>query len=206
MKNLQSTLLFLMLTCNLFCQQQKIISDCTIMYSVTNSDSDIKNDFQTAIKTVYIKGKELRVDINSNSFNQTVFYNDNTGEATILKSIGNTKYISAYNTLEWKNENTVYEGIAISFVNNKKEILNYNCREAVLQLKNGTSYTVYYVPDIIPSISENNFEFRNIPGLVLQYETTVHNQKIRYTATKIDFNPVPAFRFEIPKSGYKILK
>ena len=206
MKNLLITLLSLVFTFKIFCQQQKIISDCTIAYSVNNSDSNTKNDFQNALKTVYIKGKQLRVDISSNSFNQTVFYNDNSGEATVLKSMGDTKYISAYNTLEWKNENAVYEGIAIFFSNNIRKILNYNCKEAVLQLKNGTSYTVYYVPDIIPSISENGFEFNSVPGLVLQYETAVHNQKIKYTATKIDFNPVPAFRFEIPKSGYKILK
>jgi len=189
-----------------FSQQRKIISDCTITYTVNNTGSNTKNDLQGALKTIYISGKQIRIDLISNTFNQTIFYNDNTGEATVLKSIGQSKYISNYTAAEWQKENAVYNGIKISFTKNEKKILNYDCKEALLQLKNGYKYTVYYVPDIIPSVTENDFEFKIVPGLVLQYETSVHNQKIQYTATQLSFDPVPAFRFEIPKSGYKILK
>ena len=120
---------------------------------------------QSALKTIYISGKQIRIDLNSNTFNQTIFYNDNTGEATVLKSIGQSKYISNYTAAEWQKENAVYNGIKISFTKNMKKILNYDCKEALLQLKNGNEYTVYYVPDIIPSITENDFEFKIVPGL-----------------------------------------
>lgn len=188
-----------------FSQQQKIISDCTITYTVSNSDANAKNDFENALKTIYIRGKQIRIDLSSNTFNQTIFYNGNSGEATVLKSLGESKYLSTYTAAEWQKENAVYNGIKISFTKNIKKILGYDCREALLQLKNGNNYTVYYVPGILPSVTENNSEFKNIPGLILQYETSVHNQKIQYTASKLSFDPVPVFRFEIPKSGYKIL-
>jgi GLPGLI family protein len=205
MKKPLLTLLISLFAFTAFSQQRKVISDCTITYTVSNAGSNTKNDLEAALKTIYIRGKQMRIDLNSNTFNQTIFYNDNTGEATVLKSIGQSKYISNYTAAEWQNENDVYNGIKISFTSNIKKILGYNCKEALLQLKNGSKYTIYYVPDIIPSVTENDFEFKIVPGLVLQYETSAHDQKIQYTASQVNFDPVPAFRFEIPKSGYKIL-
>lgn len=203
-KPLLSLLLFFAIY-NSIAQPQKIIADCTITYSVKNLTDDAGNNLQNAVKTVYISGKQIRVDLSSSTFNQTIFYNDNTGKATVLKSIGESKFISAYNASDWQKENVVYNGIKILFTNNTKKILNYTCKEALLKLKNGNTYTVYYVPELLPSITENSFQFKNIPGLILQYETDAHNQKIQYTAININFDPVPAFRFEIPVTGYKLL-
>ncbi len=206
MKKLLLIILLLLFVLTAFSQNQKIISDCTVAYTVSNSNVKTKNDFAKALKTIYIRGKQTRIDLNSSTFNQAVFYNDNTGEATVLKSIGESKYISTYSATEWKKANAIYNGITISFTNSIKKILNYDCKEAVLKLKNGSTYIVYYLPDILPSVTENNYEFKIVPGFVVQYETSVHNQKIEYTATYLNFDPVPAFRFEIPKTGYKILK
>jgi GLPGLI family protein len=185
------------------CSGQQVVADCTIIYAVTSSKAQ---DFAGASKTIYIKGREIRIDLNSNMFNQTIFYNGNTGAATVLKDVGQSKYISRYSALEWQKENDIYSGIKLSFSGGIKNILNYECKEATLQLKNGSVYTVYYVPSIMPSVTENPFEFKNVPGLVLEYETSnATNEKVKYTATKINFDPVPAFEFEIPKVGYRIL-
>lgn len=205
MKKPQLILLFLFIACTLFSQQQKIIGDCTITYTVNNASNNAHSDFENAVKTVYMRGKQIRVDLKSNTFNQTIFYNDNTGEATVLKSIGESKYISAYTADNWQKENAVYNGIKISFTTNKKRILNFDCKEASLQLSNGNKYTVYYVPGLMPLVTENIFEFKTIPGLILEYQTNVHDQKIQYTASSISFDPVPAFKFDVPTSGYKIL-
>ena len=195
------------LICNsVFSQPQKLVSNCTINYAVSSSDTKKAGEFAKASKTIYIKGKDIRVDINSASFNQTFFYNSNTGEVTILKEVGQSKYISHYNSGEWERENEMYNGIQLSQTGVTKNILNYECREAILQLKNGSSYTIYYAPVIVPSVTENIFEFKNVPGLVLEYETSLPSaEKVKYTATKINFDPVPAFQFEIPKNGYRVL-
>ena len=59
-----------------------------------------------------------------------------------------------------------------------KKILDYTCKKAVLTLKNGTDYTVYYVPWLVPSVNENPFEFKDVPGLVLEYESSANNEKV----------------------------
>ena len=191
--------------CNLFSQKQKVIGDCSITYTVSSADNTKKNNLEDAVKKIFIRGKQIRIDLSSNTFNQTIFYNDNTGEATVLKSIGESKYISTYTTADWQKQNTVYNDIKILFTNNTKKILNYTCKEAVIQLTNGISYLVYYIPDLLPLVTENTFEFKNVPGLILQYQTNVGDEKIQYIASSISFDPVPVFRFNVPTSGYKIL-
>ncbi|HEY1870965.1 MAG TPA: hypothetical protein VGG71_07900 [Chitinophagaceae bacterium] len=188
----------------LYAQQPKVISNCTIFFSVSDSSASEQNNMGS--KIIYIKGKDIRVDLKSNMFSQTIFNNGNTGNVTILKTIGQSKYISNYTADEWQKENEIYNHLTVSFTGDTKNILNYECKQAMLKLKNGSTYSVYYAPALMPSVTENQFEFKNIPGLILEYESlTTGNEEISYIAKKIDFNPVPALQFEIPKTGYRIL-
>lgn len=183
---------------------QKIISNCTITFTIKSLKA--LNINHLGSKIVYIKGKDVRIDLLSNGFRQTIFYNSNTESATILKYIGESKYILHYNAEEWKKQNDINEGIITSFLTGTKKILDYDCKQAQLKLKNGNIYTVYYTPSIIPSITENQYEFKDVPGLVLEYESLINgNQQVVFTADKINFNPVPALLFEIPRTGYRIL-
>ena len=204
MKKMKSILMIAFLPAILFAQQPKIVSDATISFSVSNSSASGRSALGT--KTIYVKGKDVKVDLLSNTFRQTIFYNSNTGSATILKEVGQSKYISNYTADEWKKANEMYNGITVSFTSETKKILDYNCKQAILKLKNGNTYTLYYTSDIIPSVTENPFEFKDVPGLVLEYESSLSgNEKIIYTANSINFNPVPSLEFEIPKKGYRIL-
>jgi GLPGLI family protein len=185
-------------------QPPKIISDATISFSVNNTSASKQKNLGS--KIIYLKGKDIRVDLVSNMFSQTIFYNSNTGNATILKNIGQSKYISNYTADEWKKANNMYNGVIISYTNETKKILGYECKQAILKLKNGGTYTVYYTPLLVPSVMENPFEFKDIPGLILEYESSItENEKVIYTAEKISFDPVPSLQFEIPKTGYRVL-
>lgn len=184
-------------------QNQKIISDCTILYSINSSGPELKN---IGSKTIYIKGKQMRVDLHSKAFKQTLFYNNNTGNVTVLKEIGASKYIAQYDAAEWKQSNYIYDSISVELKDSAKNILGYNCKQALLTLKNGKVYTAYYVPGLIPSVMEMPFDAKNIPGLVLEYESSgTTNEKTIYSAQKIDFKPVITHQFDIPKTGYRIL-
>ena len=180
-------------------QQTRIISDCTLSFAVKST-----KQANLGSKVIYIKGKNIRVDFISNIYSQSIITSE-TGGTTILKTVGQSKYIASYSIEEWKKQNEIYSGIETDITPDTKKILDYTCKKAVLTLKNGTNYSVYYVPGLMPSVNENAFEFNDVPGLVLEYESSANNEKVTYTATKIDFSPVPAAQFEIPKSGYRIL-
>ena len=95
----------------------------------------------------------------------------------------------------------------VSFNNqDTKTILGYECRKAVLQLKDGSAYSLYYTTTIIPSVREFEYQFKDIPGFVLEFESQETDSKvIKYTATKINLNPVLASKFDIPVTGYRLL-
>jgi len=189
-------------------QNQLAIGDCTVTYSVTGSNAETNENLAGTAKTLYIKGRKSRIDMFGNNYKQSVIYDNETGTAVILKEIGAEKYISTFSSDEWKKENKQFEGLTVTLTNETKTILGYECKKAVVHLKNGSYYNIYYAPAIMPSASENPYQFKDIQGFVLQYETysNKNSSGITYTATIINFNPVPASRFQIPSSGYRILK
>ena len=190
-----------------FAQQAMIIGDCTVTYKISGGDANTNKNLSSATKIFYVKGKMARTDVISGNYKQSVIYDNSKGTAVVLKEIGSEKYMTLLDGNEWEKQNNHFEGQTITLENDTKAILGYECKKAVAKLKDGTTYNMYYTPSIIPSASENPYQFKDIPGLVLEYETSGNNKtaKITYTAVKINFDPVPASRFKIPTSDYRIL-
>jgi len=207
MKRLLLFLLFILSFKLSKAQSQLVIGDCTVTYSIAGGNAETNKNLAGSTKTLYIKGKMSRIDIAGNNYKQSVIYNNETGSAVILKEIGAEKYISTFTSAEWKKENKQFEGLTVSLANETKTILGYECRKAIAHLKDGRYYNIYYAPAIMPSANENPYQFKDIPGFVLQYEiySNKNSSGITYTATIINFNPVPASRFQIPSSGYRAL-
>ncbi len=81
------------------------------------------------------------------------------------------------------------------------------CKKVVAKLTNGSAYNVFYTPSITTSNKQYEYQFKDLPGLVLEYEEESEDgkTKIKYSATKMTLVPVPAAKFDLPKSGYRIL-
>jgi len=189
--------------------QQRVVAECIINYSISsdegNADKDMMESLKQSTKTVYIKGNDSRTDLNSPSFSQSLIYNKNTGTAVVLREFGNNKLMTRLDNAKWQKENQRFEGMTLSLATDTKTILGYECKKALIQLKDGNMFTVYYATNIITSVKEFEYPFKDVPGLVLEYEEqAAGNKKIKYTATKINFNPVQASKFDIPVSGYRI--
>lgn len=203
--------IILLLSINVvFGQSQKIVADCTVSFSITVNETNAggtSSMFNNATKTLYIKGNDIRSDIESSSFVQSTIWNGKTSSAVILREIGGNKYMTIMDAAKWKEQNKKYEGMKVQLTNETKTILGYVCKKAIVTLTDGSSLNMYYATEIIPSVNENDYQFKDIPGFVLEYESEVDKgkSKITFTATKINLSPVPAAKFEIPKSGYKIL-
>lgn len=189
-------------------QNAVVVGDCTVTYTISGEDASTNKNLKGATKTVYIKGKMSRVDLNSQAFNQSIIYDNKTGTTVILKEVGSQKYKSTFDSEEWRQQNKRFEGLKITAINEKKTILGYECRKVVATLKDGSSYSMYCASAINASTTENPYQFKDVPGFVLEYETSAASgaDKITFTATMINFNPVPASRFEIPTTGYRLLQ
>lgn len=189
---------------------QRVIADCSISYAISteegSADKDVTESLKASTKNVYIKGNDSRTDLVSPSFTQSLIYNKSTGSAVILREFGNNKFMTKLDNARWKEENKKYDGMTVVLSAETKTILGYECKKALMQLKDGTVFTLYYASAIIPSVKEFEYQFKDIPGFVLEFESQeAEGKKIRYTATKINLSPVQASRFDIPVSGYRIL-
>ena len=73
-------------------------------------------------------------------------------------------------------------------------------------MNDGSHFVVYFTADINASATENPYQFKDIPGLILEYESgTGEGKNIEFIATDINFSPVPAAKFAIPTTDYRIL-
>lgn len=192
--------------------QQRVVAECIVTYalsadSAAGTSQDVLASLNATTKTVYIKANDCRNDLVSPTFKQTVLYNKVTGAATILREFGQNKFMTVMDNKRWAAENKKYDGMNVSLdAGNTKTILGYECRRAVIQLKDGGIFTLYYAPNIIPSVREFEYQFRDVPGFVLEYESQEGDRgRIRYTATKINLSPVQPSRFEVPTTGYRLL-
>jgi len=183
--------------------QQRTVAECVVNYAVV---ADSNADMSHTTKIVYIKGNDCRTDIISPSFTQTIFYDKTTGNAVVLREFGNNKVMTKLSKTQWIEKNKKYDGAAITMVGDTKNILGYECKKAIIQTSDGNSITVFYATLISPSVKEFEYQFKDIPGFVLEYEEVREgNKRIKYVATKINLSPVQISKFDVPSSGYRLL-
>lgn len=96
-------------------------------------------------------------------------------------------------------------GVTFTTTNETKTLLGYSCKKAVGKLSDGNSFTVWYTPDLIPENNDFQTANKNLPGLAMQYETSMGNINVVYTVSKISLAPVPVSKFDLPKAGYRIM-
>lgn len=188
---------------------QKKVSELTLVYETTittgNSQPKLADAFDGATTTVYIKGNMSRSEMSSALASFTSIHNAGTGTAVVLQEISGQKLLIRMTAENWKEKNRRYENIAFTNTSDTKTIAGYKCIKATATMQDGSAFTVYYTKEIIPENAGYNAQFSNLDGLPLEYELKQGNLTIKYTVSKINMNPVPASKFDIPKSGYREL-
>jgi GLPGLI family protein len=191
--------------------QQRVVAECTVIFKITlddgTVDKDVSNSISKSAKTVYIKGNDSRVDLVSPAIQQSVVYDKTQNTAVVLREFGTNKFMNRLSKEQWVTANKQYQGMAISLVNETKTILGYECKKAMITLKDGTVFSLYYATAIIPSVKEFEYQFKDVPGFVLEYQIkeSGDNTLVNYRAEKISLSPVLASKFDIPTSGYRIM-
>lgn len=204
-----TTLLFCFFIVAAAINAQKKFSEATISYDIvinTGSDKPQPADFfDGATSTVYLKGPKSRTEMVSSLGTQATIIDNLKNSVSILREYGEQKFIIQLTPANWKEANRKFENVQFSFLDETKTILSYKCQKAMGKLDDGTSFVVWYTTDLLPENKEFQYANRNLPGLAMEYESVVGNLKVTYTVSKINFNPVPAVKFDLPKAGYRIL-
>jgi GLPGLI family protein len=196
---------FVFLTSN----AQRIMTEGTILYNLsvvtTSKEPEMADIFDGATLTVFLKTNQALSELKSVLLNQTIIYDGKNASAVILKESGDQKFIINLTPDNWIHYNRKYDGVTYTFTNETKIVAGFPCKQAIGKLKDGTEFTVYYASNLNSAIKGYEYQFKGLPGVALEYEVQNGTMKVKYTAAKVTFSPVPAFKFDVPKSGYRIL-
>lgn len=188
---------------------QKRLTEATITYSIvinTNNPSPKASDMlDGATSIIYLKGNSSRSDMVSSLGTQSIINDGKTGDVTILKDYGQQKYMISLTADNWKQYNQKNEGVTFTYENEYKTIAGYKSQKAIGKLTNGNTFTVYFTKELLPVNKEFQYLNKNLPGLAMEYEATQGDTKVTYTVSNINLNLVPAAKFDIPKTGYRVM-
>ncbi|MEO8961828.1 MAG: hypothetical protein ABI325_08105 [Ginsengibacter sp.] len=188
---------------------QKVLKEGSLIYNMSVEtgvgEPKMADMFDGATTTIYLKGNQSRSELVSSLGSEATLYNAVTGTGIILKDYSGQKLMITLSPQNWDDNNKKYEGIVFENTGESASISGFNCKKANAKLKNGTIFTVFYTTDVAITNKSYDAQFKTLPGLPVQYEMQSGKMKFKFTLSKIDYNPVSAAKFEIPKSGYRVL-
>lgn len=188
---------------------QKKLTEATISYDIVINTNNTKPQaadlLDGAVSVIYLKGNSSRSEMISSLGTQSTIVDGKTGNVTVLKDYGEQKYMIKLTPAEWKTSNKKYEGSTFTYENEFKTIAGYNCQKATGKLADGSTFTVYFTKDLMPVNKDFQYLNKDLPGLAMEYEATLGKQKVTYTVSNINFNLVPAAKFDLPKTGYRVM-
>ncbi len=190
-------------------EAQRRLTEATISYDIVINSNDKEpraaDLLDGATSVIYLKGSSSRSEMISPLGTQATIIDGKSGDVTVLKDYGEQKYMIKMTPANWKESNKKYEGISFVYTEEYKTIYGYKSQKAIGKLSDGTSFTVYFTKDLVPVNKDFQYLNKNLPGLAMQYEATLGNLLVTYTVSSINFNPVPLTKFDLPRSGYRVM-
>ncbi len=184
---------------------QKTISEGTLVYDIVihtaNKEPKMADAIDGGTITVYVKGGLSRSEMLSALGKETTIHETKTGTAVILKEYSSQKLMITLTKENWEAKNKAYKDIVFEPTNDTAIIAGYSCKKAIAKMPSGKFFTVYYAPGVVVPNKEFNTTFKNLPGLVMQYEYGTGT----ITLAKINEEPIAASKFDFPKSGYRVM-
>jgi len=202
-------LLILLLLTAQYTFAQKRLTEAVIYYDVvintSNETPQAADMLDGSTNIIYVKGNLNRSDFISSLGSHSTIFDAKDGSAVNIRDYGNKKFMITYTPEEWKVYNKKYESVTYKIENEFKTIAGYKCQKAIGKLSDGTTFTVYFTKDLLPLNADFQYINKNLLGLAMQYDATRSGTKVTFTVSNIEFSTVPMAKFDIPKTGYRVM-
>jgi hypothetical protein len=188
---------------------QRKLTEATLRYRiniVTPTDSNQQELFANAQYVCYLKGVNSRMDLTTSLGKQTTLLLGKTGKTILMKEFGPQRYLTELTPAQWLQLNKRYEDAKLEIVEDTLRMNGFLCRKAIATTTDGSRYIVWFTTELIPVYRDFQLLAKTLPGLLVQYETKIGNTPVVYTLSEINFNPVPLVLFDVPTTGYRLLK
>ena len=183
---------------------QKRFSEGTISFNVSTYIDGMKiADDATAVQM--IKGGHLRSEMISSIGKTITIFDTKDGKGAVLRELGSQKILIPLNRDNWAETNAKFQDLHYAFLEDSIELIGFKCSKANAILKDSTVVSVFYTREISTENPDVDSQFGSLPGMAFQFSYTKGNTMVVYTATAINFDPVPIQKFDIPNSGYRVL-
>ena len=91
---------------------------------------------------------------------------------------------------------TPLKGLKYEYLSDEKEIAGYNCKKVIAHHEN-VSYELYYTTDIDIQDPNWNTPFKEIDGILMEYQISMFGIKTKITAKEVEFKEIKDSDFSI---------
>ena len=183
---------------------QKRFSEGTIVFKVATFVDGIKIG-EDARAVQMTKGGHLRSEMSSSIGKTITIFDAREGKGAVIRELGSQKILVPLSRENWAETNAKFQDLTYAFLKDSMELIGFKCSRANAMLKDSTVMNVFYTREISTENPEVDSQFGTLPGMVLEFSYTKGNTMVVYTATSINFDPVPIQKFDVPSSGYRVL-
>jgi GLPGLI family protein len=154
------------------------------------------------------KDKKSRVEFTSPMMTSTTVSSDD-GSLTLMDGMG-MKSFTKLSTADMEKESKKTPEPKITYTEEKKTIANYDCKKAIVEVKDQKGETqklnVWYCEKLPNNGGGRMGQFKGLKGAPLEFETNQGGMKMKMTATKVSTSPLADSQFILSTEGYTEMK
>jgi GLPGLI family protein len=179
-----------------------------ITYPVSTSDNVMASLMPTEMKYQF-KNHNSAAELSAGMgmFSTSFISNAASKTLTQLVKIMNKRYALVSNNKEVDELIQEQPKIQITFTKDTKVIAGYKCKKAIVTLpETKQKFDVFYTKDIDIKNPNWSSPFREIDGVLMEYQIKRYNVEMRFTAKSVTDTKVEDAIFELPGDYKKISK
>jgi GLPGLI family protein len=154
------------------------------------------------------KDKKSRVEFTSPMMTSTTVSSDD-GSLTLMDGMG-MKSFTKLSKADMEKESKKTPEPKITYTEEKKTIANYDCKKAIVEVKDQKGETqklnVWYCEKLPNNGGGRMGQFKGLKGAPLEFETNQGGMKMKMTATKVSTSPLADSQFILSTEGYTEMK
>lgn len=178
-----------------------------ISYEMENMDPQLASFLPKTMKLT-VKAPFSKSEINMGMGSNVSIFNAETKTGVTLMDMMGQKFAIRISDAEVNKELEAAGDVEVVKLDETKEIAGYACKKALVKVKEtGDELIVFYTDELSTGLeNSNNPIFKDIDGLMLEFQMVQKGMSMHFTAVSLDKRKVNDDEFEVPEGFEEITK